>query len=146
MPENQKEKRQRLFLNAVNSLQLENPNAEIADKIGYNRGNMSRILNKQIPPSTTVVQKFEEAFGVSIKDFDFDEKKKTPPKEGGVDDLIAGKVYDRMEPLISKMTEEVIKNVGSLDMKVKLMSEYLEELHRLQKKTQHSIEVLEKKQ
>ena len=54
-----KAERREKFINAFNSLTVDNPLTDFQTKTGYNKGNLSKILNRKLYASDDVVKMFE---------------------------------------------------------------------------------------
>ena len=67
-----KETRAELFFKALKRLGLEGSVQEISDNTGYDKGNVSKILNRKINPSKNFIQLFEDFYNVKIEDYNLD--------------------------------------------------------------------------
>lgn len=133
MAENQREKRGKLFRKAVESLSLDSPTTEISDRLGYDKGNLSKVLNNKIQPSTTLIKEFEKAYGIRITDFEKEVNEKTPPKEARFEDIVAEKVLETLTPSLNSYTEEVIRAIGNLHIELNLLRQKMAKVEEMQK-------------
>jgi len=70
------------LIKAVNSLRLEFPVVEIAEKMKMDRGNISNYLNDKKSVSSNFIKKFEAAFNIDTSNFESkSEPIKNPPLE-----------------------------------------------------------------
>lgn len=79
------------LIKAVNSLRLDFPIVELAEKMEVDKGNVSAYLNNKKPVSKNFIKKFEDVFNISIGDFEAEQKEipqnkqyettKDPPNE-----------------------------------------------------------------
>ena len=73
---------------AVESLRLEFPNAEVAEKMKLDPGNVSSYLNNKKPVSANFIRKFEKAFNLNINDFSTLENKPPPIEDASLHKII----------------------------------------------------------
>lgn len=73
MTSNQKNTTINYFFRAVKKLDLKFPGKEIAEKTGYDKGNVSKYLRGTLQPSDNFLQQFENAFDLQLDNFS-DEK------------------------------------------------------------------------
>jgi len=60
-----------ILINAVKSLQLRFPNAEIERATGFKKSAISGYLNNKTPVSDAFLQTFSEAFKIDLKQFGY---------------------------------------------------------------------------
>jgi transcriptional regulator with XRE-family HTH domain len=110
-----------ILKNAVKSLQLRFPNAEIERATGFKKSAISGYLNNKIPVSDAFLQTFSEAFKIDLKQFGYTKgleriETKNPQQN---DDSLKDKLIEvlenqlrRLENALDRANEEIdrIKN------------------------------------
>lgn len=156
MPESHKERKGRLFRAAVDSLRLESPNAEISDRTGYDKGNVSKIMNGILQPSNKFIQLFEQAFHINIEDFDL--KTEKPPErepynfEDAVAEKVANRVMEELKPYIARSRDMLLKAIANIQLDMEELHTDQAELKQMQREakvvlddSQKSLKVLEER-
>ncbi len=78
-----------ILINAVKSLRLRFPVADIERATKYGKGDISNFLNDKRPVSDAFLEKFSEAFKIDLNDFGFDnELPPVKPEDYSVQDYI----------------------------------------------------------
>lgn len=71
----------KIFQDAVKSLHLRFPNAEIEKATKYSKGDISNFLNNKKPVSDSFLKTFSEAFNIDLREFGSTKGlKKIPPQ------------------------------------------------------------------